>query len=53
MTRKHQKQFEMKLAAEAKSSPKAIWKYINSKTKTRVGVSELNTDPVDRNDKIR
>ena len=28
MTRRHQKQFEMKLAAEAKSNPKAIWKYM-------------------------
>ena len=27
------KQFEMRLAS--KSNPKAIWKYINSKTKTR------------------
>ena len=47
MTRKRQKQFDTKLAAEAKANPKAIWKYINSKTKTRVGVSELNTDPAD------
>ena len=52
MTRKLQKQFEMKLAAEAKSNPKAIWKYINSKTKTRVGVSELNTDPADPTSKL-
>ena len=50
MTRKLQKQFEMKLAAEAKSNPKAIWKYINSKT--RVGVSELNTDPADPTSKL-
>ena len=52
MTRKLQKQFEMKLAAEAKSNPKAIWKYINSKSKTRVGVSELNTDPADPTSKL-
>ena len=39
-------------AAEAKSNPKAIWKYINSKTKTRVGVSELNTDPADPTSKL-
>ena len=42
----------MKLAAEAKSKPKAIWKYINSKTKTRVGVSELNTYPADPTSKL-
>ena len=41
----------MKLAAEAKSNPKA-WKYINSKTKTRVGVSELNTDPAHPTSKL-
>ena len=52
MTRTLQKQLEMKLAAEAKSNPKAIWKYINSKTKTRVGVSERNTDPADRTSKL-
>ena len=42
----------MKLAAEAKSNPKAIWKYIKSKTKTRVGVSELNTAPADPTSKL-
>ena len=52
MTRKLEKQLEMKLAAEAKSNPKAIWKYINSKTKTRVSVSELNTDPADPTSKL-
>ena len=29
-----------------------IWKYINFKTKTRVGVSELNTDPADPSSKL-
>ena len=33
MTRTLQKQFEMKQAAEAKSNPKAMRKYINSKLK--------------------
>ena len=52
MTRQHQKQVEMKLAVEAKSNDKAIWKYINSKTKTWAGVSELNTDPADPTSKL-
>ena len=37
----------MKLATEAKTNPKAVWKYMNSKTKNREGVSDLNTDPKD------
>ena len=35
----------MKLATEAKTNPKAVWKYMNSKTKNREGVSDLNIDP--------
>ena len=42
-----QKEFEMKLATESKTNPKAVWKYMNSKTKNREGVSDLNTDPKD------
>ena len=45
LTRRIQKEFEMKLATESKTNPKAVWKYINSKTKNREGVSDLNTDP--------
>ena len=37
----------MKLATEAKTNPKAEWKYMNSKTKNREGVSDLNADPKD------
>ena len=47
MTINLKKQFEMRLASESKSNPKAIWKYINSKTKTRDIVHELNVDPDD------
>ena len=45
LTRRIQKEFEMKLATEAKTNPKAVCKYMNSKTKKREGVSDLNTDP--------
>ena len=37
----------MKLATEAKTNPKAEWKYMNYKTKNREGVSDLNADPKD------
>ena len=47
LTRRVQKGFEMKLATEAKSNPKAARKYVNSKTKNREGVSDLNIDPND------
>ena len=40
VTRKLQKQYELKLA-------EAVWKYINSKTRTRECVSDLNIDPQD------
>ena len=52
MTRKLQKEFELKLAEEAKSNPKAVWKFMKSKTKTREGVSELNIDPNDKKSRL-
>ena len=45
LTRRIQKEFEMNLATEAKTNPKAVWKYMNSKTKNPEGISDLNTDP--------
>ena len=45
--RRIQKEFEMKLAAEAKTNPKAGYQYMNSKTKNREGVSDLNTESKD------
>ena len=48
LTRRIQKEFEMKLATGAKPNPKAVWKYMNSKTKNREGVSDLNIDPKSR-----
>ena len=46
LMRRIQKEFEMKLATEAKTNLKAVWKYMNSKTKNREGVSDLNTKDV-------
>ena len=46
-TRRIQKEFEMKLATEAKSNPKAVWKYMNSKTNNPEGVSDLKIYPND------
>ena len=37
----------MKLTKEAMSKPSAVWKYMNSKTKNREGVSDLNIHPND------
>ena len=47
LTRRIQKEFEMKLATDSKTNSKAVRKYMNSKTKNREGVSDLNTDPKD------
>ena len=43
--KKLRKDFEKNLAKEAKNNPKKIWKYINSKSKVKVGIGELYTDP--------
>ena len=48
---KIKKKYELTLAAYAKSNPKAIWRYMNSKTKTREGITHINIDPT--NDKSR
>ena len=42
----------MKLATEAKTNPKAVWKYMNFKSKNREGVSDLNTDLKDHKSRI-
>lgn len=47
LIRKARKNYEHNMASKAKSDPKVIWKYINSKSKTRVGISDLCTDPKD------
>ena len=42
-TRQALKAFEKEVARCAKSNPKTFYKYINSRTKVRVGISELHT----------
>ena len=44
---KLKKEFEKFLANEAKTNPKKIWKYINSKSKIRTGIGDINIDPSD------
>ena len=43
--KKLRKDFEKNLAKEAKTNPKRIRKYINSKSKVKVGIGELYNDP--------
>ena len=38
-----------KLARDAKQNPKAIWKSINSKSKTKEGIGNLLKHPSDKN----
>jgi len=42
--RQAEKDFEKKIASEAKSNPKAFYKYANSKMKTRVRITNLTDD---------
>ena len=42
-TRQALKAFEKEVARCAKTNPKKFYKYINSRTKVRVGISELHT----------
>lgn len=43
ITRKQQKQFETNLALKSKSNPKAVWKYIKSKTQVTSDIPDLIT----------
>ena len=49
LTNKLKKKHEKDLAKSAKNNPKAIWKYIKSKSKTRSNIGELHTDQKDPN----
>ena len=44
--RKARRSFEKKLAESIKSDPKSFWKYVRSKTKVKVEVSDLERDDV-------
>ena len=47
LIRKARKDYEHSMAKKAKENPKVIWRYINSKSKTRVGIGELCKNPKD------
>ena len=47
MVNKLKKQYEKDLSQRAKDNPKAIWKYIKSKSKTREGIADLHLVPND------
>ena len=49
LTAKARKKFERGLASNAKTNPKMIWSYINSKSKINIGVGDLHLDPSDKN----
>lgn len=49
LTNKLKRKHEQSLSSNAKKNPKAIWKYIKSKSKTRTGIGELLTDQSDPN----
>ena len=45
LTRNITKEYERRLARNAKENPKAIWRYINSTSKTKENISNLLKDP--------
>ena len=52
LTRTITNEYEKKIARNAKEDPKAIWRYINSKSETKEGIGNLLHDPTDKNSKI-
>ena len=52
LTRTITNEYEKKIARNAKEDPKAIWRYINSKSKTKEGIGNLLQDRTDKNSKI-
>ena len=44
MTRQLRKEFELKLAEESKSNPKAFWRYVNTRLKTKTGIDALEDE---------
>ncbi|KAG1701354.1 Ribosome biogenesis protein bop1-B [Nymphon striatum] len=48
-TRFMRKSFEDRISKQANTNPKAIWKYIKSKSKTKVEIGDLYKDPNDSN----
>ena len=48
LTRKITKEYEKGLARDTKQNPNAIWKYINSKSKTKEGIGNLLKDSSDK-----
>ena len=45
LTRAARKDFEAKIAAEAKDNPKKVFAYMNSKVKTRQGIGDICVNP--------
>ena len=45
LTRNITKEYERGLARNVKENPKAIWRYINSKSKTKKNIGNLVKDP--------
>ena len=49
LTKWNRKKFEKDLASQAKKNPKAIWNYIQSKSKVKEGIADLKIQPEDPN----
>ena len=52
LTRNITKEYEKEIAQNAKENPKAIWRYINSKLKTKESIGKLLKDPTKPNSEL-
>ena len=52
LTRSIVNDYEKEIAKNVKENPKAIWRYINLKSKTREGIGNLMENAKDKNSKI-
>ena len=49
LTKNLRREFEKKLAKDSKHNPKAVWKYIHSKSRVKEDIADLYTDPTNIN----
>ena len=52
LVRKSRANFGSNLAKKAKANPKAVWKYLKSKTKIKERIVDLKSDPEDNNAEV-
>ena len=52
LTRQARREFEGQLAVDSKENPKAVYAYMNNKTKVHTGIGKLCKDPLDKHSEV-